>query len=126
MENFKAGVQYGDLKGSSAADCADMTDAAKWLKEGNHINDDEFVLGISMSVGENHGTHRDPVSVIFLVSDLNGYENIPEMIKASGESIQVKKISIDMNIVDFLALFKRLEITLSNGGLLEGKSYSYN
>ena len=126
MEIFKAGVQYGDLKGSSAADRADMKDVAQWLKERNHIDDDELVLGISMSVGENHGTHRDPVSVVFLVSGLNGYENIPEMIMDSNEPIQVKKISIDMNIVDFLALFKRLEITLSNDGLLEGKSYSYN
>ena len=126
MENFKASVQYGDLKGSSAADRADITNAAKWLKEEGHINDDEFVLGISMSIGENHGAHRDPVSVVFLVSGLNGHENIPEMIQASGEPIQVKKISVNMNIVDFLALFKRLEITLSNGGLLEGKSYSYN
>ena len=126
MEIFKAGVQYGDLKGSSAADHADMKGVAQWLKERNHIDDDELVLGISMSVGENHGTHRDPVSVVFLVSGLNGYENIPEMIMDSNEPIQVKKISIDMNIVDFLALFKRLEITLSNDGLLEGKSYSYN
>ncbi len=100
-----------------------MKDVAQWLKERNHIDDDEFVLGISMSIGENHGTHRDPVSVVFLVSGLNGYENIPEMIMDSNEPIQVKKISIDMNIVDFLALFKRLEITLSNDGLLEGKSY---
>jgi hypothetical protein len=126
MENFKASVQYGDLKGSSAADRADMTDAAKWLKEEGHINDDEMVLGISMSVGENHGAHRDPVSVIFLVSGLKGYENIPEMIEASGEQIQVRKISVDMNIVDFFALFKRLEITLSNRGLMEGKSYIYD
>jgi len=49
METFKAGVQYGDLKGSSAADLADMTDAAKWLKEQGQINKNEFVLGISMS-----------------------------------------------------------------------------
>jgi hypothetical protein len=126
MEIFKASVQYGDLKGSSAADRADMTGAAKWLEKEGHINTDELVLGISMSVGENHGAHRDPVSVIFLVSGLNGYENIPEMIQASGEEVKVKKISVDMNIVDFLALFKRLEITLSSGGLMEGKSYIYN
>jgi hypothetical protein len=126
MEIFKASVQYGDLKGSSAADRADMTGAAKWLEKEGHINTDELVLGISMSVGENHGAHRDPVSVIFLVSGLNGYENIPEMIQASGEEVKVKKISVAMNIVDFLALFKRLEITLSSGGLMEGKSYIYN
>ncbi|ANB27133.1 hypothetical protein A6F57_19280 [Alteromonas stellipolaris] len=123
METFKASVQYGDLKGSSAADRADMTDAAKWLKE-NGLITDEFVVGISMWAGENHGTHRDPVSVKFLVTGLNGYENIPEMLQASGEPIQVKEISVDMNIVDFLALFKRLEITLSSGGLIEGKTYT--
>lgn len=123
METFKAAVQYGDLKGSSAADRADMTDAAKWLKDNGHITD-ELVVGISMWAGENHGTHRDPVSVKFLVSGLNGYENIPEMLQASGEPIQVKEISVDMNIADFLALFKRLEITLSNGGLIEGKTYT--
>lgn len=123
MKTFKASVQYGDLKGSSAADRADMTDAAKWLKDNGHITD-EFVVGISMWAGENHGTHRDPVSVEFLVTGLNGYENIPEMLQASGEPIQVKEITVDMNIADFLALFKRLEITLSNGGLIEGKTYT--
>jgi hypothetical protein len=123
MEVFKASVQYDDLKGSAAADNADMADAAKWLKNNGHIND-EYVVGISMWAGENHGTHRDPVSVKFLVSPLNGYDNIPEMLQSNNEPIQVKEIRIDMNIADFFALFKRLEITLSNGGLIEGKTYT--
>ena len=46
MEVFEASVQYNDLKGSSAADNADMTGAAKWLKQNGHIND-EYVVGIS-------------------------------------------------------------------------------
>lgn len=100
-----------------------MTNAAKWLKNNGHITD-EFVVGISMWAGENHGTHRDPVSVKFLVSGLNGYDNIPEMLQASSEPIQVKEIRVDMDVLDFFALFKRLEITLSNGGLIEGKTYT--
>lgn len=123
MEIFKASVQYNDLKGSAAADNADMADAAKWLKSNGHIND-EYVVGISMWAGENHGKHKDPVSVKFLVSSLNGHDNIPEMLQTSNEPIQVKEIRIDMDIADFLALFKRLEITLSNGGLIEGKTYT--
>ncbi|WP_028763730.1 hypothetical protein [Shewanella colwelliana] len=123
MEIFKASVQYNDLKGSAAADRADMTDAAKWLKDKGHITN-EFVVGISMWAGENHGAHRDPVSVKFLVSGLNGYDNIPEMLQASGEPMQVREIRIDMNLTDFFALFKRLEITLSNDGLIEGKTYT--
>lgn len=124
METFRASVQYNDLKGSVAADNADMTDAAKWLKDNGHINDDEFVIGISMWAGENHGTHEDPVSVKFLISGLNGYDNIPEMIQASGDPIQVKVVRADMNIADFMALFKRFEVTLSNSGLIEGRTYT--
>lgn len=126
MKTFKASVQYNDLQGSAAADRADLIDAAKWLEQEGHINNDEFVIGISTWVGENHGSHRDPVSVTFLVSGLNGYENIPEMLQASGEPMQVKEVNVDMNISDFLSLFKRLEITLSNSGLLEGKDYISN
>lgn len=123
MEIFKASVQYNDLKGSAAADRADMADAGKWLKDKGHI-DDEYVVGISMWAGENHGTHKDPVRVKFLVSSLNGYDNIPEMLQASKEPLQLREIRVDMNIADFLGLFKRFEITLSNGGLIEGKTYA--
>lgn len=122
-EIFKASVQYGDQKGSAAADDAAMEDATKWLRKNNHISDDEYVVGISMFAGENHGTHRDPVHVTFLVSSLNGHDNLPEMIRASGEPISVRKIRHQMNVVDFLALFKRLSITLSYGGSIEGKTY---
>src|SRR5690606_6306335 len=59
-----------------------MTDAAKWLKQNGHIND-EYVVGISMWAGENHGTHQDPVSVKFLVSSLDGYASIPEKLESS-------------------------------------------
>jgi hypothetical protein len=126
MQNFKASVQYNDLKGSVAADNADKNDAHKWLIENGHIHDGEYVLGIRMWAGENHGKHRDPVSVTFLISELQGYSNIPEMIQASGETLQVKEIRVDMNVADFFALFKRFEVTLSNNGLIEGKSITTN
>ncbi|WP_421282770.1 hypothetical protein [Aeromonas veronii] len=126
METFKASVQYNHLTGSAAADRADMTDAAKWLKDNGYINDDEFIIGISMWVGEKHGAHQDPVIVKFLVTELVGYDNIPEMLQASGEPLQVKEISVDMKMANFFALFKRFEITLSNSGLIEGKKYRSN
>ena len=124
MKTFKASVQYDDLKGSVAADNADKGDARDFLKSGGHITDDEFIVGISMWAGENHGEHRDPVSVRFLVSDLKGHENVPEMIEASGEGIELREVHLNMNLVDFFALFKRLELTLSNGGRIEGISYT--
>ncbi len=122
LEIFKASVQYNDMKGSSAADKSDMNTASKWLQDNGKMNDDEFIVGISMYVGENHGSHRDPISVTFLISELSGYDNIPEMLEASGDTIKVRKVSEQMNITDFFALFKRFNVTLSNQGIIENKS----
>ncbi len=100
MHTFKASVQYDDLKGSVAADNADKGDARDFLKRGGHITDDEFIVGIRMWAGENHGTHKDPVSVRFLVSDLKGYENVPEMIEASGEGIELREVHLNIDLVE--------------------------
>ncbi len=124
METFKASVQYNDLKGSVAADNADQTDASKYLKDKGLINDDEFIIGIRMWAGENHGKHDDPVSVRFLVSDLKGYPDLPDMLNAEGEGVGLREIQQDMDLLDFFALFKRLELTLSTGGRIEGISYT--
>jgi|TARA_R110001583_G_C5639171_1_gene407740 hypothetical protein len=124
MDTFKASVQYGDLKGTSAADRADKNDARSWLVNKGLIKDEEFVVGIRMWAGESHGVHKDPVSVHFLVIELDGHENIPAKIQAEGEPIKVRDVQVDMSITEFLGLFKRFEITLSNSGLIEGKQYS--
>jgi hypothetical protein len=121
MSKFKASVQYNDLEGSVAADEADMDKASKWLKNKGKITDDEYLIGISMYAGENHGVHTDPVHVTFIISDLKGYDNIPEMLSAEDEPIPVKKIEEQMKLHDFFALFKRFEVNLSRKGLLEGK-----
>ena len=124
METFTASVQYNDLKGSVAADNADQNDARKYLKDKGLINDDEFIIGIRMWAGENHGKHDDPVSVRFLISDLKGYSDLPDMLNAEGEGVGLREIQQDMDLLDFFALFKRLELTLSTGGRIEGISYT--
>ena len=124
MGIFTASVQYNDLKGTAAADRADVGGASKWLKDNGYINDEEYVIGISMFAGENYGTHHDPISVEFLVSGLKGFNNIPEMIKTVGEPIEVKQIIVEMNLNDFIGFFKRFEVALSISGMLEGIEYN--
>lgn len=124
MGQFTASVQYNDLKGSAAADRSDVGGASKWLKDNSYINDGEYVIGISIFVGESHGVHRDPISVEFLVSELRGYDNIPEMIKATGEPIEVRQILVEMNLIDFFSFFKRFSVTLSISGMIEGMEYT--
>jgi hypothetical protein len=122
-QNFKASVQYDDLLGSVAADKADKNGPSKWLSEKKLIEEGELVVGISMYSGENHGTHQDPVYVTFLVTDLKGYENVPEMLDSIDGPIQVRTIDVDMNLTDFFALFKRFNVTLSTKGMMEGQQY---
>jgi len=119
MEIFKASVQYNDSQGSCAADRADNSDASDWLAKNGLINNAEFVVGISMFAGENHGEHRDPVSVTFLLADDEGLTALGQ----GSEQYKVRKVFVDMNIHDFLALFKRFEVTLSPNSCLEGKEY---
>ena len=126
MEIFQASVQYNDLKGSVAVDNADMINATSWLKKNKYIKDDESLIGISMWAGENHKKYDKLLSVTFLVKELGGNKTIPDIINDSNETLNVKKVKVDMNIIDFMALFKRLEITLSPDGMLEGIEYSSN
>ena len=124
MEQFKASVQYNDLTGTSAADKADNISARKWLANKGFIKEDEFVVGISMSVGENHGTHQDPVYVTFLVTEFKeGYGNLPEMIKDIGEPVELRKIQVNMNLTNFFALFKRFKVSISCSVLLDNLGY---
>ena len=67
-EKFSASVQYGDLKGSAAADRADRGNADDWLKNNGLKQEGEFLLGITLYVGENHGKHEDLIYAEFLLA----------------------------------------------------------
>jgi len=125
-ETFRASVQYNDWKGTSAADDADKNDASDWLRENGHIADGEFLLGIKMFAGENHGKHEDPAFVEFLTTTPGDYDNVKSMIESSTGPIEVRSVKVQMNLIDFFGLFKRFEATLSRDNMLEGHEYHYN
>ena len=121
---FSASVQYYDLKGSVAADEADLVGVSTWLKNNNHITD-EMVVGVSLYVGGSPGKwegskfkqHGDSfVSVHFFVA--------PMGTDTDEEPVSVRQIDVEMNTIEFFALFKRFSITLSRKGNMEGKVYS--
>ncbi len=116
MNTFKASVQYNDLVGTAAADRSDDNDATSWLRSNGHISQEEFVVGISLFVGENHGQHVDPVSARFLIAEMKAYDEY--------SPINVRELHKDLSISDFLAMFKRLSIAISMNGMLNGREYS--
>ena len=126
IEKFRASVHYNDWKGTSAADSADKNGASEWLKENGHMENGEFLLGIKMFAGENHGTHKDPVFVEFLLATPGDFDNIKSMIASSNSPIEVRSVKIDMVLTEFFGLFKRFDVTLSSDSMLDGLEYHYN
>ncbi|MBP6897040.1 MAG: hypothetical protein KBC94_21700 [Pseudacidovorax sp.] len=122
-QKFKASVQYDDWKGTSAADSADKGDAKDWLKSKGLIKDDEFLLGITLSAGESHGTHRDPVHVEFLLATPSDHDNVQEKINSANGPVDVRCVKLEMALLEFFGLFKRFSIYLSAHGMLDGYGY---
>ncbi|WP_342619292.1 hypothetical protein [Rhodoferax sp. GW822-FHT02A01] len=123
QDTFRASVQYGDFKGSSAADRADKADADDWLTSKGLKTDDEFLLGIKLFSGESHGVHKDPVNVQFLLVKPRAHDSVKSMLDTTPGPIPVRRVDVQMPLVEFFGLFKRLSITLSPHGMIEGRDY---
>ena len=125
INTFHAAVQYNDFKGSSASDRADNNDADAFLLSKGLKTAGEFLLGIELFAGENHGFHKDPVYVHFLLATPGDYDSVKEMVDSIPGPVPVRRVDVQMPLAEFFGLFKRFSITLSPGGMLEGKDYSY-
>ncbi|MGL5467369.1 MAG: hypothetical protein ACRDCT_04135 [Shewanella sp.] len=123
MTIFEPGVQYKDLDGSVYADRDDNQNATDYLRNHHHISENNFVLGIQV-YSSVHNVREHTLTVRFLHSNVCGYDNIQEKIKAEGDALALNEIEIDMPYNEFFGLFKRFSLTLSPNGLLEGKSYA--
>jgi len=55
MQIFKASVQYGDWKGTAAADNADPRGIHELLREKGLISKTDFLIGVHVYIGEIHG-----------------------------------------------------------------------
>ena len=124
-EQFKASVQYGDLSGTAAADRADKGDATDWLKKNGLHQEGEFLVGVNLYIGENHGSHKDPAFVEFLLATKTYHDNFKAMLDAHKGPGVVRRVKAQMPISEFFGLFKRFSVCVSPHGMLEGREYTY-
>lgn len=120
---FEPGVQYKDMEGSVHADRDDNINATDYLRNHNKMPENSFVLGIQVYSAV-HNVREHTLTVRFVYTDVGGYQNIQEKIKAEGDELTLNDIEIDMSYNEFFCLFKRFSFTLSPNGLLEGKTYT--
>lgn len=125
-DTFTAAVQYDDWKGTAAADDADNTSLSAWLRTNGYADEGDVLVGVQMSVGENHGFHRDPVYVDFALVPLQGHPDIQSKIAHESDPVEIKHARAEMGLAEFVGLFKRFSVavSLSSGrggpGILDG------
>jgi hypothetical protein len=123
---LRAGVQYDDWRGTAAADDADKHDLRGWLKAKNLMRAGEFLVGLEMFAGENHGgKHSDPIYCHALFVQQGDFDTVKEMIDAAKGPVFVRRVDFQLDALEFLALFKRFSIAMSWKHLLPDHEYTY-
>lgn len=127
-ETFRASVQYGDWTGTVSADNADKSDLYHLLVSKSLIDkDNEFLLGATLWIGENHGGKIQAPYVAAIVTPLdNTHDNLQEKLEAHGGPIPVRRVELELTIEEFIGLFKRFAVVLTTRGLdLEDRQYQW-
>jgi hypothetical protein len=120
QDQFRASVQYDDFKGTVAADSSDNGGPEEYLRKKGLMNDDDFVIGIELWAGDHPGA---PVSVKFLLVK-GGFDTSQSSLRNTADAIATRRIKAEMSAVDFIGLFKRLNVVMSPGGMLTDRQYS--
>lgn len=119
QETFKAGTQYGDYKGTVAADNADLSTLLFAMRDKFNIDESENIAGYTFQA--NYKLRTTEIESISVTAYLNNDLDLKEKVD-NFETIEVKKVTGELSITEFFGLFKRLEICFSNKGLLDGAS----
>ncbi|UVL00517.1 hypothetical protein [Pseudomonas sp. B21-048] len=126
QENFHASVQYGDFKGTAAADRRDHDSISKYLESQGLINQGEFLVGIEAYASELAGKPQvTDVSVTALATNYEGYDDVQAAVN-SGDPLKVRKIRFDMPLVEFFSLFKRFQISISSHGMIDQRDIIFD
>lgn len=125
VESFKASAQYGDWEGTAAADGAEPTSFDDFLESKGITTENDFVLGVRLSVFEYFGPTMGTVIVTaYVYEGLNDHDSIKEVLEDMTGPIPVREIKVDMTLEEFFQRFKRFSVMLTASDLnLEGREY---
>ncbi len=124
---FRASTKYADWKGTSSADDHDEVKARHYFTKKGIMKAGEFLIGIETIQHETHETSvKDPLWVnLFFVEKVSDYETVAAQVAAQ-KPLKVRKVHTEIPIADFFGLFKRFEIAISPGGLIDGLQLEYS
>jgi hypothetical protein len=124
MSTFKASAQYGDWKGTSAADDADQNDLSDYLEKNGHKAPNQFLIGSSLWVGENHGGKLGSVTITAYLFDKPDHATVSAALDAITGPIPVHTVDVEVPLEQYIGFFKRFSVMTTKKGMnLEGREY---
>lgn len=108
MSDFKAGVQYNDLVGTTAADIADRSGLIEQLRAEGFAKADEVLIGMRIASGS---VSRGPVEDVSVVAYLVNKEN------AANAPAKVRAVEVRTTPGQALAFFKRFDLVMMRRGM---------
>lgn len=130
MLSFQAGTQYGDWKGTAAAD--EYGGGASSFEEvfeatGKVDKDNEVLIGFEFYAGEGYFSLRAYYHPKSQSPDIGGW--IPTLngdFKKQQGPIQVKQVNVEITQEQFFKYFKRFNVVLVERGLdIIGRDYEF-
>lgn len=117
-ERLTAGVQYGDLEGTAAADEVLEQNLAAFMEEYDlYDRSKEMVVGVEMWLGEHHGGTKLPApQITAIVAGVTSFEEADKLLK-SGRQPTLRKVEVKLTLEQFFGFYKRFAITLTRSGL---------
>ena len=128
MPTFQAGVQYGDWKGTAAAD--EFGDARRDLEDlfqakGKVDIENDILIAFEFFIGENDFFYLMGFFHPKSESTADGW--IPSLnhdFDENTDPIRVKQVKVDISLSEFLAFLKRFSVVLVRQGLdISGREY---
>jgi len=128
MTQFKASVQYGDFKGTAAADNADGDHGLNdFIKGKGLIQDGEFLIAASLWVGDSAGGklgHTYIHAHLFNHGESN-HDTVKAALDAMDGPIPVRAVDVEVTPEQFISFFKRFSVVLTRPSLhLDGREYT--
>ena len=120
-ETFKASVQYGDWKGTAAADDSDQIKIRQALEQQGKIKANEYLVGIELWVGENHHNRIEKEKIQIHAYVYEGTQSGNDLTKVisqlNGEPLHVRREDLSLTLEEFVGLFKRFALMLTRSNL---------
>jgi hypothetical protein len=128
-DSLEASVNYGDYKGTAAADHHDERDLSDLAKKYGVDTEKYFVFGVEFNIGETYGDELAHTFVSLLAVDMQevkagSVDYIQKYVDEHQGVLPYVRFDIGASLEEVLLSFKRFNVVLTNSHITRVREYS--